>query len=258
MGKNKNTIKPRTMSVTMDMGEPMTANGYSYDPKTGKVALLNNGKELKPKYVTVEQSYERKKGRKILNQIETCPDKLFSNPNKILQQYDIIFSIDTNTKYINSNKISVTGIVYGEHIIENNNQCVLVRYRPINCLEFRNVTCKAENLGWKEAIKGICNSPHYTTDQNIALVVDSDLGNLKAFNSKEMPIVGEYYLPKNFTLVYASADAGSENIANTMLKVSDQISNVILKRIKEENSSVGLSKSVNNYFSHMRIWEQNV
>ena len=43
MGKNKNTKKPRTTTVTLDMGKPTTAYGYMYDPKTGQAALLNNG-----------------------------------------------------------------------------------------------------------------------------------------------------------------------------------------------------------------------
>lgn len=253
--KNKNTKKPRITTVTLDMGKSTTANGYMYDPKTGKVAVLNNGEILKPQKAFVEQSYERTKKPKVLNRIETHPDILFANPNRILEQFDTIYAVDTNTKVINSRKVSVTGIVVGENIKNIIQKQTAIRYRAIFCLEFRNLSCKPENLGWSEAIKGICRTSKYNKRKRIALVVDSDLGLLDAYNNREKPLIKDYFLPENFSLIYASTDSGKENISNKMLKLADRISNLIFDNIKSNRSNNALIKASNEKYTHYRIWE---
>ena len=96
--------------------------------------------------------------------------------------------------------------------------------------------------------------PGYSSEQKIAIVVDSDLGEIDFYNKRTRPIVPGYFLPKNFSLVYASADSGSENLANHMLKLSDKISNVILQGLKETDTLEGLTKVEGRQFSHFRIW----
>jgi hypothetical protein len=257
VAKRKNTQKPRTYTVTLDMGKPVIANAVFFDPNKG-FTLLNNGRALRPQKAIVEQTYERKKRPKVLNRVETHPNILFANPNRILEQFDIIYAVDTNTRVINSTKISVSGVVGGGKsriVVEKH---TVIRYRPIKCLEFHNVSCKEENLGWKEVIKAICRDQNYNDNKRIALIVDSDLGEIDSYNEKSRPIIESFYLPSNFTLVYASTDSGSENIANKMLKLSDSISSVILQGIEQENPKDGLVKIENEPYTHIRVWEPRV
>lgn len=255
MAKNKKGKKPRTYSVTPDMGKPVSANGFFCDPKTGEFKLLNDGQVLNPISATVEQSYERKKGSKILNRVVTKPTHLFANPNRVLEQFDTIYAVDTNTRVINSLSTSVTGIVGGENtkpIILGNTS---IMFRPIKCFEFRNVSCKAENLGWREVIKAIVSAATYNERKRIALIVDSDLGMIDSYNRREVPIIDDFIIPKNFSLIYASTDSGNENIANKMLKLADWMSTDILNLLKLNKNEEGLQFIVGEHYSHIRIWE---
>lgn len=258
MAKNKNDKKPRTYSVTLDMGKPVSANGFIYDPKTGRAALLNNGQVLNPENATVEQSYERKKGPKVLNRVVTKPTHLFANPNRVLEQYDTIYAVDTNTRVINSVSTSVTGVVGGENtktIIPGNTSII---FRPIKCFEFRNVSCKAENLGWRELIKAIVRAPTYNNRTRIAIVVDSDLGMIDSYNRREVAIIDDFIIPSNFSLVYASADSGNENIANKMLKLADNISSVVLNGLESDRKEDNLSVITGGHYTHFRVWEPSI
>ena len=255
VGKRKNKKKPRSYSVTLDMGEPVTANGMYYDPKSGKVALLNNGRELTARKATVEQTYERNKGPKVLNRAILKPTEMFVNPNRALEQFDEIYAVDTNTRELNSIMVSVSGIVGGKNtkiMISNHTS---VTYRPLKCLEFHNVMIKPENLGWMEAIKAVKRAPQYSDRNRIAIIVDSDLGMINSYNHGEAGLYDNFYLPNNFSLIYASADSGSENIANKMIKLADNISSVILRGLDKSMVSEKLEAVSGEKYTHFRAWE---
>lgn len=255
VGKRKDKKKPRSYSVTLDMGEQVTANGMYYDPKSGKVALLNNGRELTAKKVTVEQNYDRKKGPKVLNRAVLKPREMFVNPNRALEQFDEIYAVDTNTKELKSIMVSVSGIVGGKNtktIISNHTS---VTYRPLKCLEFHNVTHKPENLGWMQAINAVMRAPQYNHRNRVAIIVDSDLGMINSYNHREAAIYSDFYLPDNFSLIYASADSGSENIANKMIKLADNISSVILGKLELSMEHEKLEAVSGEEYTHFRVWE---
>ena len=48
----------------------------------------------------------------------------------------------------------------------------------------------------------IMANPEYDETNKIGMVVDSDLGNIPDFNSREKPIINDFYLPFGFELIY--------------------------------------------------------
>lgn len=72
--------------------------------------------------------------------------------------------------------------------------------------------------------------------QQIAIITDHDLGVHKLLNAQEAPIVDatNSYLPKNFTLVYASTDSGVENRLNWLLAKCDKESARILNLFEKQ------------------------
>ena len=254
MGKKKNKKKSRSYSVTLNMGEATSVNGVYLDPKSGKVSLLHNGCELTAKTVTVEQTYERKKGPKVLNRAVLKPSQMFANPNRALEQFHEIYAVDTNTKILDSVPISVCGVVGGQNTKIEIPHHTAVRYGPLSCIEFHNVTEKQENVGWMEVVKAIRRSPSYNDKRRIAIIVDSDLGMINSYNNREVGICGKFFLPDNFSLVYASADTGSENIANKMIKLADSISSVILRMLETSMTVESLEAVDGERYSHIRVW----
>lgn len=252
--KRKPQKKPRNHTVTFDMGRPVTANGFHFDPKSGVVTLLNDSKPLLPESAIVEKGYARQnKADKVVNAAPANPLQVFANPNRVLEQFDELFAVDTNTRLIGTRKVSVTGIVAGINVPVPGHTAI--RYRPNKCIEFHSIDDKPENLAWKEVIEAIRNAPGYNQQRKRALIVDSDLGAIPAYNSRERPIYDTFMLPPEFTLIYASTDTGNENIANQMLSLADRISSVILKGLVENWSDENLELAVDSPYSHRRTWE---
>ena len=237
------------------MGKPTAVDAAFYDPVTSKCALFCKGKVINPKHAYVEQSYERKKGPKVLNRIKPNPQKIFANPNAIIQQSNEIIAIDTNTKVINSRSVSLCGVVGGQNTKVVVSNCTTVRYKPLKCFEYHNIKCKPENVAWREVIKLIQKAPNYSNRKKIALIVDSDLGDINSYNMQALPIIGDFYLPENFHLIYASADNGGENIANKMIKLADKIASDVLKNIEHNFTNKHLIEIKNKEYSHYRDWE---
>lgn len=66
-------------------------------------------------------------------------------------------------------------------------------------------------------------------NRRIAFVVDSDLGNLEAYCNRSKPLHKDFYLPPNFTLLYASADR-SDEWPNQMIKRCDKLAGADLEK----------------------------
>lgn len=62
----------------------------------------------------------------------------------------------------------------------------------------------------------------------MALVVDSELGDLPLFNARAKPIFENFYLPPNVQLIYASAERDSSSPLNKAMKMCDDDANAIL------------------------------
>lgn len=247
--------KPRVTYVTFDMGSPVVTNGLFFDPKTGECALLHNGEKLEPKKVYVETGYERTKGYKRLNKAQISTAQIYSNPNRVLENFDVIYAIDTNCKIIDFTKVFVTCVVGGTNLEPRIPGYTAVRYGPRKCIEFLSLEEKFENLGWKIVIDMIRAAPNYNENQKVALIVDSDLGNIELYNTFSKPIYDKFYLPKNFQLIYASSDSGKENLANQMISLADKSANMIFDILLSRQPVCEYEVVDNKPYSHIRIWE---
>jgi hypothetical protein len=58
--------------------------------------------------------------------------------------------------------------------------------------------------------------------EQIGIVLDSDFEKQDAFNNREIPYVGQHYLPPGFTLIYAAADSCAGHLANKMIRICDR------------------------------------
>ncbi|NOR70228.1 MAG: hypothetical protein GQ532_11160 [Methylomarinum sp.] len=175
--RGKNLVKPRIKSITLEMDGPTTINGVGID-KNGKVIALNGNKVIEPKVAHLQTGYERKKGAKVLNRTNLQKEQLISNANEALLKYDAIYAIDTNTVIISDEYFSISCIVLCN--LTRTQTDIQAQYVTIQCLEFRGIAEKQENIAWVKAIQMITASsaPIYCPSKSIGLVVDSDLGNI--------------------------------------------------------------------------------
>ena len=98
----------------------------------------------------------------------------------------------------------------------------------------KNVPGNPEGWFWRVGIEdGIRKLyPKYSDSLRIGLTVDSNLDSLDRYNSRDLPIHEEYFLPKNFTLIYASTDSGSDYVLNQLIKLCDREAELQLDSIE--------------------------
>ena len=85
---------------------------------------------------------------------------------------------------------------------------------------------------------------HITPATKVGMIVDSDLGNLKSYNARKAPVIRNDLLPETVQLIYASSDAGKENLVNRALAVADSVSSQSLAAI--ETGAVPFNRSNGN------------
>jgi len=73
-------------------------------------------------------------------------------------------------------------------------------------------------------------------------VVDHNYGSIAKYNSGEMPIIDDFFMPTNVKLIYASADAGTnEFIPNKLIAVCDKEAKSCLENIMTVSKNESLS-----------------
>jgi hypothetical protein len=123
-------------------------------------------------------------------------------------------------------------------------------------LEFRNPKSKPELIGWQTAIEMLRVNPKYRPAMKIGIIVDSELGNLKGFNNRVIPILDGFYLPQNMTLVYASSDKARESASNQLLRVADSTASRVLQQVIEHRDEENLFPVDNRPYTHFRVWNR--
>lgn len=204
--------------------------------KNGKLTINSSNGELPLFEVTVESSYDREnKNPKTLLKIPNSSGVM--NINKALSEYDILFSIDTNTQKVNNAYHSIGVIVKGEFIEKKNS--LKVRYSEFGSIKSINecLSDHIEHYHWMNAIEAINKIDEYKSYNKIGLIVDCDLGNLVDYNLSNKPIISGYYLPQNYYLIYASSDAGAEYLPNKMIRMSDKLASEKLKKVISKDES---------------------
>jgi len=250
---NKQKAKERSTSIVLDMGRPVALRGATFTGEGGVSVFAEDG-SVTPEHAWIEATYPRAKGPKILNRIDLEPAALVVDPNDALGKYLWIFAVDTNKP--SDEAVTFSGVVQAQVAVLGPNTHRLGIAREM-VIELHNVEFPAERFGWWLVISSIVNRP---AGSRIAVLVDSDLSNLPAINRREQPILGKNYLPGGFELHYASSDAGSEFIANQLLKRADRNARQIVqlcKRDDVEKPPVAVATAEGGPLSHIRVWERH-
>lgn len=221
---HKNLKKPRNESIYVRTSGKVTEISFQIDPQTGEIIFVT---PVERKYNEV--SYERAKGPKVLNKTPLSGPALQIDPNEaLINNYDLLVAVDTNTRLVQDQKISVTGIVIGNFVVDPLTGSTAVAFQTPYCLEFVDIIGNPEHKGWVMALRQLQKDDFLGTEGRIALIVDSDLSNLPEFNSRNIPITDDFHLPEPIDLVYASSDTGNEYCANKLLRMADRVSNRVL------------------------------
>jgi hypothetical protein len=243
--------RARTWTVSADMGRPIAIDELCVNPEGIRAHFFERGVPVEPISVHIEVSYGGEKGNKVLAQAPLMPDQLWAHPVRIVERFDHLVAIDTNTKH----GISVTGVVSGRAFkVQIPGKIAVVPPKLELCVEFRGMPDKAENIAWVQVIQAIRCSPTYRPHFQFGFIVDSDLGNLERYNNRELPVYGDFYLPQNMKFIYASSEIASETYTNMMIALADKESKRLRDYIIREGCDEGLRQAVNQPFTHFKQW----
>ena len=193
------------------------------DSQTGEISF---GQEMTNVYSEV--SYDRPKGEKVVQRVPQYRDEISFDAGPALRKnYDFICAVDTNTKIIGGRRISVVGVATMKWFSLPTAGGLKEgwKYDVPFCREYVGLkTEKPENFGWMVALEVLMGRGAILASTRVGMVVDSDLGNLKAFNERTMPVDLGQLLPPNVQLIYASADTGRDSPLNYALVLADAAS----------------------------------
>ena len=239
MSKKQQPRRPRFDGLSIEIDES------HINPETGKIELnlhfdtinheqkdflAHNGQELESKK-QVHGYFGENKMRTVWEIPKDKSDNSLNYLKKILR-YEKLIVMDTNSKIIKNEMFSV-GIA--AHLVAKKNENNIDwEFIPINQI-FTIVGKgeKIENRNWKSLIEYILQHPVYKPEHKLGIIVDSDLGEIDNYNSKQKPIFSEFYLPDNFELIFAS-DKTSDNPLSQAIKNCHDLSTKTLKIIENE------------------------
>ncbi len=224
--------RPRRRTVTFDFGRPVDPNEIFVSPE-GAVRLQRFGIPIIPLAASTEESYERATKPKTLYRFPRSTLRGGTNPNVLLEKYDHIFAIDTNTHTAPNGTTSAVAVV-GCELAQLEGR---LGVQPYVVGTWRNEGSPApEKSAWRMFIELLMSHPKVEARHRIALIVDHDLENLDSYNRRALPLYEDFMLPENVDLIYAAADAGTDFVGARLMRMADREASAELARILSVNS----------------------
>lgn len=241
--------KPRKIIKEFSFGRTITFDQIRVNRADGTVQISHKGVPIPIQAAVSKTAYDRPKGEKVLLQVPS-EARLDLNNAFSMHTFDWLIAVDTNTKMAGAEQISVTGaLVARANLLPG---FIRLERFQLRCYEYRDVAGKPENMAWREVLRGL---PLEVRGQRIGLIVDSDLGQIEAYNSQSMPIYEQYYLPAYVKLIYASSDFKSEHAYNLLMSRVDAEARGILEHvIANPEDRRDLKQVEGKPFTHFRKW----
>jgi hypothetical protein len=226
-------LKPINLTISFRLPKNRKVAKASIQPDGEIVLTDDRGNPVTPEHMERTVQYSRSKGPKIQSRSKVTCDRVSVGGLKEFTQYESVFVIDTNTRTVNGEKISVACFVCCRFVSEAA-QVRIDCEGKLNIYEFHNVPEKEnpEMLAVLKVARDVARSSGSRSELRIAFVSDSELGSHDGISSRQQLIYGDSYLPPGFVLHYASTDTGQEAI-NRLIKFCDKKSSNYLSYLEE-------------------------
>lgn len=253
MAKRKAKQRKRFEFLNVQLGEgdinPITKNihvNLEFDMVKGTSKVINASTNEVIKNSGLTLGYEGENKRRITTEIKTNPDDHSFCFNLKMNRYKHIVAIDTNSFTYESSIVNESiqmGVGIALALIEDDKG---KRVEPINVPFITSINClKPENENWVRLIELLKANCQCSDPRKVGIVVDSDLGNIEAYNNQEKPLYGNYYLPKDYELIFAS-DKVKDNIFNLMISESHKLSKQLIPSFIKHISEAETDTKKNN------------
>ena len=223
----------------------------THSPQGPRINVAGKDVAMEPGF-QLQTVYEREGKRdKVLRQmpVESLEHiRGLQDPGAILRHataFHHIFVIDTNTKMVGETARSA-GVSLSCRIAlaedpnpqPNGRIQMAFHFNLYTIFQYEGLSAgEAEKRAVADLVDSIQKHPSYRPTQRIAIVTDHDLGSHIMINARDKPLWGRGMLPPNFTLVYASADGGKENVLNRAMALCDSTATEVLQKVPKPTST---------------------
>lgn len=245
-GKKKrgNPRKPRFEYVIATTAGGVDEISLTYDATTGSV-----GFSQKMKLLRSEEAYRREKNDKVVRSHPSSDQVTRFLSSSDPRSYDAVIAVDTNTQTHLDKEVSVTGICVATWRTE----IAHWHYRCPFVVEFANSSLDKEQTGWRLALEALEAKGVVVASRRFLMVVDCHLGILPSIQNRSVPLCGDYYLPTNMDICYASADASSKSITSKVIRMADIYSSLTIKHLVSNARALAFSADSSSFAQRICI-----
>lgn len=226
---NKKCSYPRVTSTTHEK-IPVVNGDIKVVIKDGMVTLLNeDGTALDFGDHTITKSYRGKNKQVKLSKLSGV-DTDFIDISDIPQYFDYLFAIDTNkTPTKNYDFYNAAGCAVYCEINQTAGEMTCRPYFGVDW--YCSFEDNLEPHTWKTVIKHL--QEVIPSEKKVGIVVDSEYDKLDAFNKRAEPVVYDWYLPDNYTFIFATADK-TDDWCNKAIRHCDKLASQRLTQIMND------------------------
>lgn len=175
----------------------------------------------------------------------------FSLSGTLRTNFDHIIAVDTNNREYGDKRLSFCFAYVVPQALENFSE--QIQFIPLGGYVLNQVASdiNPETLGWYLFLSRHCSTTGLRSSR-LAVVVDSELGQLAAMNDRTVPYFQNEFLPEFATLVYAS-DAATDTFLNQMIKYCHNAANAAADQFEKKGlvgELLSLKTSVKGCLGH--------
>lgn len=198
---------------------------WDQSAQTMSYIVSKEGKVTRPVFTNVGLTYEGENGKQRLLTMSSSPQRPpMLDFHQFLSTFTDVFVIDTSyddtvKKDDDKDQVCATCVLHFS-LEEAPDTWVLETDPLLRGMEFWNPRssdgsrCDPEKFAWRRLIQMIQESENYRDSSSYALIVDPHVQEIPEYNLGHLPLIDDFYLPKNFELVYTKAKGASDTLLN--------------------------------------------
>jgi len=219
---------PRVPEIVLGAAKDTTID--TIELKNGRVVFKDEHGLVVFDTIAVGRSYVRRKGLKTVERFPADPSDIVLEPRLLLQQYGSLVVVDTNYRSVGPNRLCASSSIW---IPANKGGGFkgATAYHQSTLISLVPERINPEIFGWQDIIERTEASPIFDSSKEHGVAVDSELGLLTRLNERVSPIIGGFFLPNEFQLLYVSADAKGSTFLSDEIRLCDKQATQVLKQL---------------------------
>ncbi|MES2785036.1 MAG: hypothetical protein V4684_06200 [Pseudomonadota bacterium] len=150
----------------------------------------------------------------------------FINIDRVLEFYDCIFCIDTNTATDRrGQRISVTTAIWGKAKSLGGATIHMQADMRLQVVDKDPAPGNAELHGIAKVFSHLNHNAPQFLEGRIAIITDTKYDRIKGWNQRTETLYNDHNLPEDVDIFFATSDSGSDEfLANRMMRACDTLS----------------------------------